>query len=348
MLTGIAMFCLFVNPDPANGDYNGAQLPIFFGARPDAGAEATGGDNVSLGGSLASGIYNPAGLGSITGFAASTSMMGSSFPVNEDLKFDYFSGAVQVGTHGVFAVSRYHSDCGIEITETDGSGDSTGVHTPTSSLYSLTYASELFGNLLGGCSLNLIEDKLTSDRTEYSVHVDLGVIESLELVRNGSTEQDLNLGASLMNATFSTIYSDEELPVSLRLGLSYRLAWKKELFLPDLNAVEFTLRSGYTEILNSPDSRGFRIGVEALIMEMLAVRYGHIHDKLAFGEFASSIEYENAASFGFGLRLPIHKLILESLPLEIRLDMAWLELPDPHIQDADNYTVSTLSVNLLN
>ena len=124
--------------------------------------------------------------------------------------------------------------------------------------------------------------------------------------------------------------------------------WKKELFLPDLNAVEFTLRSGYTEILNSPDSRGFRIGVEALIMEMLAVRYGHIHDKLAFGEFASSIEYENAASFGFGLRLPIHKLILESLPLEIRLDMAWLELPDPHIQDADNYTVSTLSVNLLN
>ncbi len=340
-LTGIALTCLLVHPSLVLGEYNGSQIPIFFGARPDARTEASGGADIALGGSVTSGIYNPAGIGSIKGWAVSAALLDSNFPVNENTEFNYFGGAVRAERYGTFAISRYHYDYGTEIT------DSTGVHTPLSNLYSLTFATTLFGNVLGGCSLNLIEDKLTSEKTEYGAYIDLGVIESLELVRSRNTDQFLNLGACLSNAAFARIYSDEELPVILRLGLSYRLAWKKELLFPDLNVFEFILRGGYNGILNAPDSRHFRMGGEALIMELLALRYGYLGDKLAYGDFASEAEYEKIASFGIGLRLPLYKLILETLPLDIRLDMAWLELPDPHIQDDDHYTVTTLSVNLV-
>ena len=331
--------CILLIHSEADCKYGGAFEDRFFGRLPSARGEALGRGTVAISGDVLSSLYNPAGLADMLGLSFSMSFSdGSQAP---DMADQTFLGAgVPLSKHFGIGFSRNHFEYREEI---DRRGRRSITYTPESSIHTLTLAAKPAAGLYVGLNLSLFSET-SSGEDETSLWPDVGILKMFYWKRPGGRQHRLTLGGSLSNLTASSIDTspdEEQLPVTLRLGTSYRVASARRSWQGRLRTVGLLCHLEYQDVLNSPYRDAYRIGSEIRLLELLALRIGYYFESIAKEEADGGSDWVGNTTYGSGLSLPIGKISKAMPPLRISLD--WASYEDPH-ETAESGDPTRLSV----
>ena len=335
---------LFGLARPAECKYHYGFLGELLARQPSARGEALGKGNVTATGSVLDTNFNPAGLAGAPALSLCASTSKSLYTL-ENARYTYLGGSVRVGRIGVVGASRYRLDTGEKTVRGAGGG---GVYTPEYYVYTLTFSTEPVRDLFVGTNVNLLRYNLPGD---YSNEwwADLGLLKTIRLTRSDRMRQLLRVGGSLANFTYSEAElpgGDEDLPVTLRVGCCYSVAWWGRTLLSSLKTMEVLVNLEFQDLLNSEYLDGYRVGGEVWLLEMLALRIGHYSEDIDdFGHAANKSEREET-TYGFGIELPFDRFSDGDIPIVISLDMVRLDQPSlTHGPAAyDKYSVYTICI----
>lgn len=329
----------------ADCKYGRASEDRFFGRQPSARGESMGRGTVAMSGDILSSLYNPAGLADMLGLSFSMSFSdGSQAP---DMADQTFLGAgVPVTKHFGIGFSRCHFEYETEI---DHPGKRSTTYTQESTIHTLTIAAKPAAGFYVGLNLSLFSET-SSGATETTLWPDVGVLKMFYWKRSGGSRHRLSLGGSLSNLTgsgFDTPEGEEELPVTLRVGTSYRVASGRRSLNGRLRTLGLLCHLEYQDVLKSAYRDAYKIGTEIQLVEILALRGGYYIESIDSGEADEGREWIGNTTYGLGLGLPIGKLAKDMPPLRISLDWASYEDPSDTAEsgDAPRLSVYTLSID---
>ena len=249
-------------------------------------SSAMGGAFIAMRGDIAGIQHNPAGM---------------AFTNEQQFTFSYINYLLDIGG-GQAGYSRRLSGLGQisavisyldygDFTETDEFANPTGNSFSASDLvFAISYADNLETYFSYGVSLKYIHSKIDL-YTSGALALDFG------LIYDAPFEDDLYFGISLLNvghATSAFVETEEDLPLSLRLGVTKKLAHlplELNFALNDLNVNE----GSFADRLSK-----FSIGGEFTISQVIRLRLGYnneVHKGLDTGTGAGF----SGVSLGFGI-----------------------------------------------
>ena len=359
---GFIFICLslltFMSGIAVGQDYNGALELIFFGRQPSARAEAMGQSMITGEGDAFGAFYNPASIGQNKGLVLSTSYA-SPYYLATEANFKFLGATYELGKYGVLGLSLYRFSLGESLlitTETNPDGTNE-TFTLTTSMYSLTFSTEILKDLHAGLNFNFVRDKLGITGKAYPI--DLGLLRVFYF--RGRNVQRVTVGASLYNLInsnieydgvgdiFSNVITKQALPRTLHIGASYHSSFgKSQLNSIDLNTFGILLQVEYQDVLNSKFYNGFKAGAELSFIDMLYLRFGYYNiDRNDFGLPASNKDKITDFTYGFGVEIPVSNFTKMKIPLDVKLDMTSLKQPSgiKGFDNFENFSVYNLSVN---
>lgn len=351
ILSGLIFVGFLLVAYPALAGYIGALDELFFYHHPSARAEAMGKGYVAVDGDVLASFYNPAGLASARGILITGSYLPTPFYLLEKSSLSFIGGSFQVGDYGVVGLSRYHLSYG-KMWEADELGRVIGKFNFYESMYALTLATNL-EYLLLGVNLKLIHQRMGSKVNTNSGLADLGILKSFSLEESQGIQQEVKIGASLFNFTYSSIGSsnqEDELPVIFRLGGSYQISLFKGAMLGNLRTLDALCHIEYQRLFNSKYRRGIKVGGELTFLQVLALRYGYYRQNIndyGYPEVNKNLLSEN--TYGWGVQIPLRQFSHSKIPLDLKFDMVRLPQPN-YIKTAkmeEEFSLYTLSVNWL-
>ena len=316
----IAIFAICLLAFNTYAQYNGETMGImFFGHQPSARAEALGQGYSSIGGDIYSTFYNPAGLGELKGLEFNGNYAKPVIWV-ETANYSFVGLGYNINKYIQCGISRCYFDWGDEIIFTDIQGNVIGSFHPYSSNYTLTASTNPIKNLYFGINANFLQYKYINDDPFQSWAFDFGVLQAIPLFKDRENLNALQAGASIKNFTGSKMkfeYNEhsqsEELPVIARIGLNYTFGLKPNANYKDLRIVQAMALIEYQDLLNYKYLSAYRVGCEATVFEILALRIGYYYE----------IYNPNSAkdfTYGVGINIPLEKLTNNGLPLTIKID----------------------------
>lgn len=346
-------FCLMaIN---AFAQYNGSTMfYLYFAHQPSARAEALGKGYGSIGGDIYSTHYNPAGLGQIDGLEINGNYA-KPYIIMDKASFSFIGLGYNINKYIQCGFSRFHFSWGDEITFTDINGNIIATSKPYNTNYALTASSNPIKNLYVGINVNLLLNKFIDTETFKSWTFDFGLIETIPLFKNKETLNELQLGASIKNFTFSKMKFDgeyynsglQELPVIARIGANYKFGSKRNSRYKDLRIIQVLALIEYQDLLNYKYLSAYRVGCEATIFEILALRIGYYIETIYDYNIPSNDDTRKDFTYGVGINLPFDKLTNKNFPLNIKID--YTNLPQPTFGNSsfnwDNLNSFGLSIN---
>jgi hypothetical protein len=249
-------------------------------------SSAMGGAFIAMRGDIAGIFYNPAGM---------------AFTDEEQFTFSYVNYLLDIGggqagytrrLNGLGQISALISYFNYgEFTETNEFATPTGnTFSASDIVFALSYSDYLETHFSYGVSMKYIHSKIDL-YTSGAMAFDFG------LIYDAPFEDDLYFGISMLNvgkATSAFIDTKEDLPLSLRLGVTKKLAHlplEFNLAFNDLNVSE----SSFADRLSK-----FSIGGEFTISQVIRLRLGYnneVHKGLDTGTGAGF----SGVSLGFGI-----------------------------------------------
>jgi len=345
------VFVLILLPLIAYGKYEyGFLHEFYFGRVPGARAEAMGKGYCALDGDMTSVFYNPAGIVSLQGLHIYSSFS-SPYYFSKSAKYNYFGAGYKLNDYLIVGLSRNHLTFGEDIAYRDSFG-TVSYGTNSQSLYSLTLSSQPLHDLMIGLNTNIFNYKAL-DKNFTSFYCDIGLIKKFQLMKNETYAHSVNIAASIMNVTFSSITIDfagneikNDLPVISRFGACYQFMLAKYSLIDSLYALGFSFNAEYKTLLNSQYHSGIHGGMEISLLELLFLRAGY-YNVSNYNLVYPEINKDSLSEFtyGMGIQIPLWKLT--RIPLNIKFD--YTSLPQPSyseiITDWENFSTYSVQLN---
>jgi hypothetical protein len=333
--------------------YDGSFLgETYFSRPPSARATALGKSYNSIDGDLASIFYNPAGTATLKGLELNTSFS-SKFYFLEKAKFSFLSVGYNFNELITVGFSRNHYSYGEEILFTDENGNPVASpNVPFQTIYSLNGSIQPINNLLIGLNVNSAFYNLMGDNFN-TYYVDLGVIKKFEFITEKKNIHFINVGVSCTNVNsavmkmeFQGLQNEAALPVMGRIGLSYSGEYSMEGLSDTLETFNWLAQVDYKHLANSEFRGGISVGAELMVMEILALRFGHHQEKVDDYGMEANYSQLNEWTYGFGIQVPFYKLT--NVPINLTID--YTSLPQSQYSkqpyfEVDDYTTITFRLN---
>jgi|GEM_PF-1914659 len=302
--------------------YRGVFSEMFFGRQPSARSEALGRAQVAVGGELFASYYNPAAAASLAHFTAGSAFASPYYL--EASRYDYYGAALPLGRYGTVGFSRFFFDRAPESAQYD---DAIVERRDDTALYSMNYALRIGHWIDAGVTVHLFRRLMSEPDFEWDMRgwpVDIGLFRAVSLGESGS----LQLGASLSNLNGVKVGIENQrdaLPQILRLGGSYIANFSEDRVEP---LMRLLVTGEYQALLNSDFHRAWRVGLEALLWEVLALRVGGYRESLDDHGIARNPDALTEFTYGAGLVVPLKTWMPELPDWVIRLDYTHLPQPD--------------------
>ena len=306
---------------------------LLFGRQPTARAEAMGKSLDLLTFDPACTFYNPANLGR-TEFLTAGGAYASPYYLAEDAFFTNFNTSASLGMIGAISLNRFDFNLGEKAYVTNLSGEGLDSYDYHETLYTLSYARPVPGGFYVGANLNLAQLRL--NKTDNAFTADFGVIKQFNFVKNDLFKYEAAAGISLTNVfntslKYDNLVSDnslsDKLPSVMRIGLSDRLVYNGVHPLNNLNFLSAILHIEYFNLINSAINKGYRIGSELSVLELVYLRAGYFKERVDKSGYPENEKYLKNFTYGFGVQLPFQELNIVNIPLKIRFDYTRLEPP---------------------
>jgi hypothetical protein len=313
----------------------GFQQEYFFGRLPSGQAEAMGGGQVAVGGSVASLFFNPAGLGLIQ---TQEAMFSTSAPFYALTESDYYFAGVARRFHpnmvGALSVNQFA--VGPSTFDITINGQRYPVDEPKSTNVALSYAVEPIEGLHVGTNVNYYHWKYLDEvEAATQLHVDVGALYRLALQEGEKGASHLQIGAAVNNLSAARIefsgpageVSSNEFPSIVRVGASFLTQQAVDFSLLGLMNIGFTGTLEYQAVLNNPFRNGIRIGTETVLWEVLAVRLGFFTHSIDDFGFPNNRSQLTDFTHGLGLIIPLPKLTDAKIPFSFHIDYVGMKQP---------------------
>jgi hypothetical protein len=316
-------------------NFNSLDTPV------DARSIAMGESFVAYSNSSSSSFYNPATLALSEGITSSFSKRYLTWlSRSQNMYYLSWNAALKtsVGSFGLF-YNRFNEGEG-EIRDEYNSyigRENVAHHT-----YGITYAKEVFSHLDAGITLKtyneirtiseIVQGQSRTFTTTPPILIDAGIVYHQPGFCSGNVVED-NISSGITFQNFGTDYKIngryERIPRYARLGIAYTLRVKGERE-EMLEPFQFVFTGQYCNHLNAPkimlDERDYwNAGMEATFYEIVFLRMGGIArpytDIYGFKGVA-------ALRYGFGINIPIEKLIESTPPFSVCFDFAAIPLSD--------------------
>ncbi|MDI6786211.1 MAG: PorV/PorQ family protein [bacterium] len=240
-------------------------LKIGIGAR----ALGLGGTYASIGDDIDTIFHNPAGLNSTTN--QELSFMHLEYFV--DICYEYFGYSKRLSFNRVLAgsLSYLHMK---DFTGWDTVGNEKDNFSAHDSLFNITYAQNLIGNISIGSNIKFIQQKL-ANYSSKSIALDLGFlgISDTEALRYGICLQNIGNKVKFDKA-------ENKLPLNIKLGISYK-------YLDEAMVTGLDVDFPYDHKIN------YHFGSEYTLLDIFAFRLGYQ---------SGPAEYTNGLCGGFGFK----------------------------------------------
>jgi hypothetical protein len=357
MRTFISLFFIFILI-PVNfygSDYQNYQFQFFFGRQPSAKSESMGRALVATNDGAFTAYYNPAGSYFTKGINAAFSHA-SPYYLATKANYMFYGLSWNIGKFGTIGINQFRFSLGENALWTTGFDPTIGSEyfTPSTSMTSLNYSWDMWKNLALGINLNMFSDKIAK-KTLQSYPIDFGLMKQVFFKDKKNFSQQIRLGLSIKNILGSKVKyespvvmgpaQEEALPIILNLGSSYNVHFQRTDKLPNLFIMGITLQVEYQDVLNYEYRSGFKIGTEISIFEILHWRMGYYTIGLNSNPVNGKKRLEDF-TYGFGLFLPVNKLLKHDIPVTISIDMTKLKQPS-YIVDFEDWEIfSVYSFNV--
>lgn len=327
---------------------------LLLGRQPSARAEAMGKGMDVLTYDPNTAFYNPANLArnDYMSFGASYA---SPYYLTEDAFYTNYLISSSLGKFGSVSLSRFDFDLGERYYELDLAGNTISSQNYNQTFYMLSYAKAIPGGFYAGINVNLAQ--LRIHKTFNAFPVDAGIIKHLNIVKNDFLEYEAAAGISLTNIfntslEYESVVSDNkissELPSLMRVGLSNKFAYNGIRPIENLNFLSMIFHIEYQNLINSPIRKGYRIGSELSVLELLYLRAGFYEETNDRNNVPENKDYLNSFTYGFGIRAPLQELHILDIPLAIRFDYTQLEQPSRthNVEEWDDFKSWNINIFL--
>jgi hypothetical protein len=341
---------VLINAQVYRGDYQ----TFFDYEQPDARSEAMGKTQVTLYGNPMSSLYNPASSSFSEGLNVEYTHLDPQF-VEEinGLKFNTFGISYNSKKYGAISFGARIFD--------EGSFAANDWNTYN---YALNYSYMPINDLSIGVNINYFRDSFT-DIVSTAWYWDLGLLKRIPL-NTETSSQNIFIGASFLNVgnnegrytandivyrsdgTYSKVEFTEKtpLPSTLKIGVSYD--YETKLQLSGFKIFKIMAAAEYSDMLNSGLYTYDKLGAEFTFLETVKLRLGYYNEKI--NENSTSDNKENLSEFtyGFGINVPVQKIINSKIPISLQFDYASLKAPSySDIYSTDkHYSVFNLNLNV--
>jgi hypothetical protein len=320
-------------PVIAFGQYNNGFFDrTFFEKLPSARAEAMGKAYNSVDGDLSSVFFNPAGIASIQGLVLDGNYAARyQFQLIETTRFN--SIGYKINDYLILALSRNYYSYGNDVPIQDSNLNPIDFFEPYNVIHSLTISSQPIRNLFLGLNANLFCWYFGQVQKPYTLYFDIGVIKKFDILKKANSNQSANIGASITNFNFAKSTSHfkgftsvSDLPVITRYGANYQFTFDRHWLFDSLNTLQFLMQGEYQMLLNSDYHKGYHIGSELILFEILSLRIGYYNEKEHTFPPENYVMISDLR-YGFGVQIPLYKLSIA--PFIISFD--YLSLANPSI-----------------
>jgi len=357
MRTFTSVFFIFILI-PVNfygSDYQNYQFQFFFGRQPSAKSEAMGRSLVNSSDGAFTAFYNPAGSYFVKGINVAFSHAGPYYLATK-ANYMFYGLSWSIGKFGALGINQFRYSYGENALWTTGFSPTVGSEyfVPSTSITTLNYSQDIWKGLVLGINLNLFSDKIAK-KTLRSYPIDFGLMKQVCLKDKKNYSQQIGFGLSIKNVLGSKVkyespvvvgpVQEEALPIILSLGSSYNVRFQKTDKLPNLFVLGFTLQFEYQDVLNYDFESGFKMGTEFSLFEILHWRMGYYTIGLNSNPVNGKKRLEDF-TYGFGLFLPVNKLLKHDIPVTTSFDMTKLKQPS-YIVDFEDWEIfSVYSFNV--
>ena len=331
---GFVIFpALLLAQRPYNSNF---QQEYFFGRLPGVKTEAMGLADVAVGGTVPSLFLNPAAIGLIRNWEAVAVNSAPFFVLRES--DNYFLGYAQrINSRMTGAVSLNQFAMGPSSFDITIGNTKYPVDKPKVSNLALSFAGELLEGLQAGININYLHwtyiDEVPAAKT---FHADAGLLYRLPLTEAAGEEKGasrMQFGASLANFSFAKINfkgpAGEEasnvFPAIFRIGAAWFI--DTEIPFPEagMQPLSLVVTAEYQDLLNNEFRTAFRLGSEAVLFHVLALRMGlYTQSEDDLGLSINDSRYSDF-TFGFGIIVPFARLTKSKWPFNMHVDYTSLK-----------------------
>ena len=305
---------------------------LYHGRVPSPRNEAMGRSGVVLGGDDFSAWYNPAGVSMVRGLDVNFSYA-SPYYTLENGNYMYLGLAAKFNKVVALGLSTDRFNFGQYIPYVDTSGTQLDSLKPNNNRYTFTLGIEPVEGLHFGLNLNYdlmhqLYTPLNIQERAAGLSFDFGVTYDYKM-ENRDYVQDLDIGASLTNFTFSQLqYSKvpftHQIPVVFRVGGAYLLSYKNSRGKRYCNVIDLCATVEYQDVLDYGFQTRASAGVELKFYEIVALRAGYYAISQNTALIPINDTWNGKLTYGIGLECPLHKLTGGDTPLDIKLDCSIL------------------------
>ena len=340
-------------------DYQDYQFQFFFGRHPSAKSEAMGRTLVASNDGAFTAYYNPAGSHFIKGINFAFSHA-SPYYLLTKANYTFYGLSWNIEKLGTIGINQFrYSDGENAIWTTDFDPTSGSKYfVPSTSLTAFNYSRDIWKNLAIGINLNIFSEKIIDNKTFKTYPLDLGLMKQFLFSGQKDISQQIGFGLSIKNVLGSSVNYESPvvvgpaekkvLPIILNIGSSYQVYLQRTDYFPDLYAMGITLQVEYQDVLNYDYRSGFKMGSEISLFEILHWRMGYYTIGLNSNPVNGKKRLEDF-TYGFGLLLPVNKLLKHGIPVTISFDMTKLRQPSYiiYFDDWENFSVYSFNVSFI-
>lgn len=321
---------------------SGFQQEFFYGNLPSAKIEAMGMADAAIGGTVASSFFNSAGLGGIENQEVFLSMS-APFYVLKNSKYLYAGYAARVIPKLVVGLSVNNFKTGETTFDVNIGDKKYPVTKGNTSNYALSAAYSPLKGFYIGLNFNLFRWRLFEDvNAALNFNIDGGLHYKLELPKLEKIRHHMQFGVSVNNVTAGKIkwkapdgtQAKNALPIIGRFATAYFIGLDINLPVAGKGTLDFTFTLEYQNTFNSSYFSTFSVGFESVLWEVLALRLGYFTQTI--DDLGQEVNYKRLSDFtyGFGVVIPLNKLINEKVPLSLHFD--YVSLRQPRTSDLGN------------
>ncbi len=306
-------------------DYRETYSELFFGRHPSSRAEAMGRGYVTIDGDMDAYFYNPAGIANINFIDLKFTTSSPYYGIDKARYYQFGLGyhLIQYLTIGLnINLVSYGEEYYVYNEQTFEPDKKV---TPYLSNYTLTLATPLSNNLSFGWNINYFSENYVDD-PHSTLFFDVGSIYKHKLPTSFASENELSLGVSVTNLTFSKVKYDDfdvDLPVISRFGFSYYTSPNLAELMPEMKTLEILGQAEYQYLFNYDYRDGLHLGLETKFFEMFALRFGFYYENIDDHEQDDNKDQLSDFTYGFGFDIPIQRLT--NYPIRIQIDYTSLQ-----------------------
>ncbi|MDP4176176.1 MAG: PorV/PorQ family protein [Bacteroidota bacterium] len=307
---------------------------------PSPKAEAMGSALASIIDNVATQYYNPAALADVNGlnFAYSYS---SPYYTLKNAGFNYWGLSCNINQRHSVALSTYSFSTGLQYLYPSSSRNTKQDNLATG-VYTLSYSLKVTESFFLGTNFNYFYDEVPNgpaDKARVKTYpIDLGVLKHIPLYENNNHRQSLSIGSSIRNLNNSHVELSGEkqwLPSILRFAISYEYTIFKNT-ASELDPLSVTAIAEYQDVLNSGFYTSIKLGGEVRLYDLISLRGGYFRESLDNTSSLNGLDKVSRFTYGFGLYLPLQKIIDKHLPFELIFSYTSLNQAS-FVRDFDNW-----------